>query len=92
MAEDDAAADAAAVVTVDVDAAIDDATPLSSISSLKEGLELLKNNLNGSDVRVGIIMARWNADIVQGLYKVSVPRIIALYVVLSTHKLLCCDE
>jgi len=51
----------------EVDAAID-ASPLSSISSLKEGIELLKN-LNGSDVRVGIIMARWNADIVQGLYK-----------------------
>jgi len=44
------------------------ATPLSSISSLKEGIEILKN-LNGSDVRVGIIMARWNADIIQGLYQ-----------------------
>jgi len=46
------------------------ATPLSSISSLKEGIEILKN-LNGSDVRVGIIMARWNADIIQGLYQVA---------------------
>ena len=44
--------------------------PLSSISSVKEGFELPKH-LNGSDVRVGIIMARWNADIVQGLYKVD---------------------
>ena len=61
-------ADADTAVPDDVDAATD-APPLSSISSLKEGLELLKN-LNGSDVRVGIIMARWNADIVQGLYKV----------------------
>jgi len=64
----------------EVDAAID-ASPLNSISSLKEGIELLKN-LNGSDVRVGIIMARWNADIVQGLYKVF----LALYVVHSTPK------
>jgi hypothetical protein len=69
----------------EVDAAID-ASPLSSISSLKEGIELLKN-LNGSDVRVGIIMARWNADIVQGLYKVF----LALYVVHSTPKICCID-
>jgi hypothetical protein len=27
-------------------------------------------SINGSDVRVGIIMARWNADVVQNLYKV----------------------
>lgn len=60
-------ADADTAVPEEIDAATD-APPLSSISSLKEGLELLKN-LNGSDVRVGIIMARWNADIVQGLYK-----------------------
>lgn len=41
-----------------------------SISLIKEGVKF-PNNLNGSDVRVGIIMARWNSDIIQGLYKVS---------------------
>ena len=40
------------------------------ISLLKQGLNI-STNLNGSDVRVGIIMARWNADIIQGLYKVN---------------------
>lgn len=38
------------------------------ISPVKEGITF-GAPLNGSDVRVGIIMARWNADIVQGLYK-----------------------
>lgn len=42
----------------------------SSISSIKEGLSFGASSLNGSDVRVGIIMARWNADVIQGLYKV----------------------
>jgi 6,7-dimethyl-8-ribityllumazine synthase len=37
------------------------------ISAVKEGIKQL-TNLNGSDVRVGIIMARWNADIITGLY------------------------
>ena len=27
-------------------------------------------SLNGSDVRVGIIMARWNEDVIKNLYKV----------------------
>lgn len=48
-------------------------TPVFSeapISSLKEGVAFDSKNINGSDVRVGIIMARWNADIIQGLYKV----------------------
>lgn len=40
------------------------------ISLIKQGLNI-STFLNGSDVRVGIIMARWNADIIQGLYKVS---------------------
>lgn len=47
----------------------DDAKPIEEqISLLKEGIKF-PTNLNGSDVRVGIIMARWNADVVQGLYK-----------------------
>ena len=41
----------------------------TQISLIKQGLNI-SSNLNGSDVRVGIIMARWNADIIQGLYKV----------------------
>lgn len=39
------------------------------ISLIKQGLNI-SSFLNGSDVRVGIIMARWNSDIIQGLYKV----------------------
>ena len=50
------------------------AAPLSTlapdVSAVKEGLKYAAD-LNGSDVRVGIIMARWNADIIEGLYKVS---------------------
>lgn len=50
------------------------AAPLSTlapdVSAVKEGLKYVAD-LNGSDVRVGIIMARWNADIIEGLYKVS---------------------
>lgn len=38
------------------------------ISPLKAGIQF-PTTLNGTDVRVGIIMARWNGDIVQGLYK-----------------------
>ena len=37
-------------------------------SVFKEGIKF-GASINGSDVRVGIIMARWNADIIQGLYK-----------------------
>lgn len=40
------------------------------ISLLKEGIKF-PTKLDGSDVRVGIIMCRWNADVIQGLYKVS---------------------
>lgn len=38
------------------------------VSPYKEGIQF-PTTLNGTDVRVGIIMSRWNADIVQGLYK-----------------------
>jgi hypothetical protein len=41
------------------------------ISLIKQGLNI-SSSLNGTDVRVGIIMARWNADIIQGLYKVVI--------------------
>lgn len=37
------------------------------ISVTKEGIKFA-SAINGSDVRVGIIMARWNADIIGGLY------------------------
>eukprot|EP01035_Chromulina_nebulosa_P020119 gene20119-26125_t len=40
----------------------------NSISPIKQGLNI-STNINGSDVRVGIIMSRWNADIIDGLYK-----------------------
>lgn len=45
-------------------------------STSNAGVELVKgvlfpSVLNGSDVRVGIIMTRWNPEIIQGLYKVS---------------------
>jgi hypothetical protein len=39
------------------------------LSFFEKGIAFPKD-LNGSNVRVGIIMARWNADIIQGLYKV----------------------
>ena len=39
------------------------------MSTMKEGI-MFPTTLNGSDVRVGIIMARWNSDIIAGLYKV----------------------
>jgi 6,7-dimethyl-8-ribityllumazine synthase len=38
------------------------------LSMLKERPDLA-NALNGSDVRVGIIMGRWNSDIIGGLYQ-----------------------
>jgi ubiquitin C-terminal hydrolase len=44
--------------------------PVDQISLIKQGLNI-SSYLNGSDVRVGIIMARWNSDIIQGLYKVN---------------------
>jgi len=40
----------------------------AEISPFKEGISF-PTTLNGSDVRVGIIMARWNADVIGGLYK-----------------------
>jgi len=40
----------------------------NTISLLKEGFKAA-DVLNGTDVRVGIIMARWNSDIISGLYK-----------------------
>lgn len=42
------------------------ATP-AEISPTKKGIHF-PSNLNGSEVRVGIIMARWNDDIIEGLY------------------------
>jgi hypothetical protein len=39
------------------------------MSAIKDGLK--QADVNGSDVRVGIIMAKCNAGIVQGLYKVG---------------------
>lgn len=39
-----------------------------TISLYKEGIKF-PTLMNSSDVRVGIIMARWNADIINGLYK-----------------------
>lgn len=38
------------------------------LSLFKEGISF-GSSVNGSDVRVGIIMARWNADVISGLYK-----------------------
>ena len=38
------------------------------MSVFKEGINF-PTSVNGSDVRVGIIMARWNADVISGLYK-----------------------
>jgi hypothetical protein len=46
------------------------------ISLMKQGIKF-PTVLNGSDVRVGIIMARWNDDIISGLYKVRDPSILA---------------
>ena len=42
-------------------------TDAPALSLEKEGISF--SSLNGSDVRVGIIMSRWNADVVQALYK-----------------------
>jgi 6,7-dimethyl-8-ribityllumazine synthase len=61
--------------SLDDDEEEDDTTrPTSSnlapdISTSKQGLSYTTTPLNGSDVRVGILMSRWNSDIVQGLYK-----------------------
>lgn len=43
----------------------------SGMSLIKEGVNF-STPLNGSDVRVGIIATKWNADVISGLYKVSV--------------------
>ena len=45
------------------------------ISLMKQGIKF-PTVLNGSDVRVGIIMARWNDDIISGLYKVRDPSVL----------------
>lgn len=37
------------------------------ISLDKEGIKF--GEVNGSDVRIGIIMAKWNTDVVEGLYR-----------------------
>lgn len=52
----------------------------SEVSSVKEGI-MFPTTLNGTDVRVGIIMARWNNDIIAGLYKVI--RLLPITVVVS---------
>lgn len=45
------------------------AQPLhADMSAIKEGIKAL--SLDGSEVRVGILMARWNADVISGLYQV----------------------
>ena len=43
-------------------------TEAPEMSSAKEGIKF-GDLVNGSDVRVGIIMTRWNADVIDGLYK-----------------------
>ena len=45
-----------------------DESPGSELSVFEKGIAF-PTSVNGSDVRVGIIMARWNADIIAGLYK-----------------------
>lgn len=46
------------------------AEPLhADMSAIKEGIKAL--SLDGSEVRVGILMARWNADVISGLYQVN---------------------
>jgi len=46
------------------------AQPLhADMSAIKEGIKAL--SLDGSEVRVGILMARWNADVISGLYQVN---------------------
>ena len=49
----------------------------SEMSTVKEGI-MFPTTLNGSDVRVGIIMARWNSDIIAGLYKVIICSILQI--------------
>lgn len=39
----------------------------AAMSLIKEGVRF-PTTFNGTNVRVGIIMARWNADVIQGLY------------------------
>jgi hypothetical protein len=46
----------------------DGSNSMGGMSPLKAGIQF-PTSLNGSEVRVGIIMARWNGDVVQGLYK-----------------------
>ena len=55
----------------DFEEEVDSSSPAMGVdmSVIKEGIKPLLN-INGSDVRVGIIMARWNADVILGLYKV----------------------
>lgn len=44
--------------------------PIQANYSLTKGVEF-PSNLNGSEIRVGIIMTRWNSDIIQRLHEVS---------------------
>lgn len=41
----------------------------TGVSEKKEGISFADMTLDGSDVRVGIIKAAWNYDIIDGLYK-----------------------
>ena len=42
---------------------------VGEMSLIKQGIKF-PSKLDGSEVRVGIIMARWNDDVIQGLYNV----------------------
>lgn len=56
----------------------------SAMSMIKEGIKF-PTTLNGSDVRIGIIMARWNADVISGLYKVCINCLFLLFCVCDFH-------
>lgn len=49
-----------------------------TMSLIKEGIKF-PSNLDGSAIRVGVIMARWNADVIQGLQAVSTTSLMVLY-------------
>ncbi|RYH21195.1 hypothetical protein EON65_21265 [archaeon] len=63
---------------------VPDAVPVISepeipqVSLIKEGVKF-PTTFNGTNVRVGIIMARWNADIIQGLYSVRIKNSFTLF-------------
>ena len=62
------------------------------MSTVKEGI-MFPTTLNGSDVRVGIIMARWNSDIIAGLYKVlNAPHPVTIAQIIICDALLIADN